>query len=420
MKREGRLSAMSSCGQKSICRYAAYAGAFVSVLLSAGLLAGTARASGADEPANARELLVPIIEALETVEYPRSGRGSARVDVQDSNGHHTHRAEFRFKDEPLSRTDWFAAGEGEGTRQFAWSMGREVYVGCNPQTALVQRKPTSQFNHRFGYDFHPATFLGINGISFAECLRRCTRNATSMSVGLNSNGLLKIEVEYQDIQGKEDDDVLRKILLLDPAKGYRPVFYQSTWSYLAPDKLSWGEQYRVAWQQYGGSWYVMAADYEALKVGSYVKGEEPQIIWPSTQSVRFRVTDFVPDAEVQDSEFTLEGLNLPDGTLVYDSVAGISYRYGAPPVTAADLEAALHKAHFPKRIQGGVKASEPAVSDQEHTLPRANDPNVSAVPPASDNSGPPVWQYGALMVLLTGVGVTALALGSKRLWHRKG
>jgi thiol-disulfide isomerase/thioredoxin len=311
----------------------------------------------ADDPASARDLLLPVIEALKAVEHPRSGRGSATVKVQDKQGYHEHLADFRFKEDQLSRTDWFdIQDERREKRQVAWSMGREVYVGSNESNAVVLREAAEQFHHECGYDFHPSTFTSPWHESLADTLQRWIDGPGDLSVNLDSDGQLQIKAEYQDIQGKDDDDVLRNIIVLDKAMGFRPVFFQHTWSYLKADKLSWGTQTRVSWMRHGRTWYVSDAEYKRFTVGSYVEGESPRIVDSSKWWVKVAVQGLTLDVDIPDSEFTLDGLGLPSRLLVADRVAGATYRYEGPTAAAAEPEKLSNERDSPERLVRGQNA----------------------------------------------------------------
>jgi hypothetical protein len=235
-----------------------------------------------------------------------------------------------------------------------------------------------------------STFLDIDALGMGVRLQRLIEGPASVSVSLGSQNLLRIKAEYHDIQGKEDDDVLRSVIVLDKTIGFRPVFYQDTWSYLAPDKLSWGAEYRMSWKEYGRTWYVSEAGYRRLTVGSYVKGEEPRIVDPPRSYARFVVDSFTPDVNIPDSEFTLDALRLPEGTLIYDSVAGVSYRYGTPPVTAEQLEAPLAKAAFPQKIAGDTLAG--AAAAPEVSQP-TTETTGGAGPGVLGEAAPSYWRY---------------------------
>jgi len=186
------------------------------LVLSCPLLVIISHGHAQDKPDNARQLLLPVVEALKAIENPQTGRGSGILKRYDHSGYNERQIEFMFKDE-LSRTDRFEYSEGmRGERIGARAMGREVYVGFNPYNALVTRKPAAQWYREFSYDFHPATFAHIYHYSVANIIERLIEGPGKISVELDSNGLLKMEAEYHD-----DEVELRKIFWLDKTKGFR-------------------------------------------------------------------------------------------------------------------------------------------------------------------------------------------------------
>ena len=218
---------------------------------------------------------------------------------------------FVFKGE-LSRTDKFEEKDGGSSeRTVAWAMGPKVYVGCNPHNALIAVNPASEWYRQFGYDFHYDSFGRYNpNYSLATSIQDLIDGPCEMSVELDGN-LLKIVAEIRERDYKST-------LWLDKEKGFRPVFMEL--------KLREGylERKRFSWKQYDGFWYLNS-------------GEEATWTWedgakqPTDPNSKREVVikKFSPNVDVGDSEFTLDGLNIPQGMVVADRVTGVDYRYGS-------------------------------------------------------------------------------------------
>ncbi len=306
----------------------------VLLILVASLTGNCPITRGEDGPANARDLLRPVIEALQTIEQPHSGRGAGIVKIREKEQHREHRFAFRFKDEHLSRTDFFDIQDVScANRRLSWSMGREVYVASDEFEALIQKEPAKTFHHAIGYDFHPATFLNVRYEPLADTLQSWVDGEAALTVDFDDNGLVEIRFEQHEIQGRDDDHVLRQVLVLDKATGYRPLLFLHAWSYYKWDRLGWGTETRLSWAQRGSSWYITDAKCESLEVGPYIEGEPPNVTGAAQWSIRVNIHDLALDVDIPDSEFALEGLNLPNNHRVLDRVLNMDYRYTAPSGT---------------------------------------------------------------------------------------
>jgi len=303
---------------------------FMLLVLFVSLARNGPLARGEDQPANARELLGPVIAALRDIQHPRSGRGAGIVKIQEKEQHHVHRFAFRFKDEHLSRTDFFDIRDVNcANRRFGWAIGREAYVAHDESHARIQKEPAETFHHAIGYDFHPATFLNVRNEPLADTLQSWVDGKAALAVDFDDNGLVEIRFEQQEIQGKDDDHVLRQVLVLDEAIGYRPLLFLHAWSYCKSDRRGSGTETRLSWVQRGQSWYITDARCKSLEVGPYVEGEPPNVTDAGQRSVRVDIHDLVLDVDIPDSEFALEGLDLPDNHRVLDRMRDMDYRYTA-------------------------------------------------------------------------------------------
>ncbi len=157
---------------------------------------------------------------------------------------------------------------------------------------------------------------------------------------------------------------------------------------------------RLEWTEYDGIWYVSRADRNVL---------------PSND-IRFTfvVESFNPNVEVSDEQFALDGLALPEGLLVIDSIAGISYRYtSTPPLDEEALGTPLEDAQFVRKIIKTRADSPSPLVDSNQGLPPLNgDRRTGAVGEVSivaQTSVNPVWMRWAglacVMVAAGGIGL---------------
>jgi hypothetical protein len=82
----------------------------------------------------------------------------------------------------------------------------------------------------------------------------------------------------------------------------------------------------IQWHKYESCWYIKAATY-ASYTGVHSPEDKTSLGRDSLiRSIAITVANFHPNVEVSESEFTLNGLGLPSGTLVIDKTSGTKYR----------------------------------------------------------------------------------------------
>lgn len=324
-----------------------------------------------DNPSNSRELLVPVIEALKCVETPRTGRGSATLKRYDTTGYHEEYITFSFKDN-MSRTDRFEYSDGKkGRRKFANAMGPKVYVGFNPNNAIVRKDPANGWYRILSKDFHPDTFLIREHRSFAERIQSIIEGPSVLSLDLSDSGIFKIRAVHSNNERKWDSE-----FWLDKEKGFRLVRYKRVQTRLGTgQKVT--EDIQMSWKRYGQFWYINEAKCELGPTFYYIAGEEPQVKRPYRDMVEFVIEDFKPNVDVSESEFTLDGLNLREGIPVVDRISGVTFRYGSVPLTMADLEKPLAQAEFPTSITDRIDEDGNTTIVEEGVDGYTHDPNDS-------------------------------------------
>ncbi|NIV69494.1 MAG: hypothetical protein GWN41_05060 [Phycisphaerae bacterium] len=307
---------------------------------------------------NPRAVISAIIEQLKSAKYVHSGRGSADVvDVQTSSSYQSSSRsekilEFRFEGN-LSRSDAFTSEKGKrGDFECSWAVGPLSSVSYNNAygSATVQARPFSQFYRQLGYDFHPETFPRMYQNSIVDLLEGMARQPqVTLKVTQEPKDVVRVVSESKN----ETSEQKLCILLINDADGMR----LSSWEFTAKDLTEDGagarrSSLRLKWKKYAGFWYISEAISEGAGVHDGLRSEGR-----TTVTIR----EFTPNVEIEDTEFTLDGLDIPPGAMVNDRILDTRYRYAGSKGYAADKlrklsQAALMYANdydnkFPDTIQ---------------------------------------------------------------------
>jgi hypothetical protein len=87
--------------------------------------------------------------------------------------------------------------------------------------------------------------------------------------------------------------------------------------YIDPNNRWGSTETKLKWTKSGSVWYISQAEH---------------ILQPGKRNhISFTVKDFTPNVNVSDDDFTLDGMNIPDGTMVTDSIAHKVYPYKKSP-----------------------------------------------------------------------------------------
>ena len=306
------------------------------------LIPSRALCANADAGAEARNTLKDIAGLVDHPSgSPVSGTGDAVV-VEDRDGKRKEsRVEFRFK-ENLSRSDVFDYIGGEkGALRIVYSTNQTNSVSYNGYNAVVQASPPAAFYRMPRMDFHPETFARVHENPISTWLTGMAEHAPALTINLDPNGVLHVEVrgEFEGGRRKEFHSVS-----LDSTKGYRLV----GWELYNEDRGTiLKESYTADWQQTGSAWYIKEACIHHMDTREGKAGTKPKT---SHLDVRMVVSNFVANAPLEDSEFTLTALKLPYGTLVSDEIVGVDYKYGSGVRGTQRLEEPLREAEFVKII----------------------------------------------------------------------
>jgi hypothetical protein len=258
-------------------------------------------------------VIAKVLAALKRVERPATGRGKASMTVENTVPTYEGKkltVEFAFKDQ-MSRTDIFAADEsGKRSRLHVRARSEKASVLVAPQNAEIRQR---ELHHLMvGYDFSPATFFGFSGRAITEELELALAHPNvKRCVDLDDHGILRFVSEGSPVVPGGKPHCSSEIHF-DTRNGFRPVFSERRFN--KEDGSSSGWTVDLKWAEYNSVWYVSRAEYN----------EQPD----NRQHTVVTVEDFTPNGEVADEEFTLAGMDIPNGMWIADRMEGFAYRYG--------------------------------------------------------------------------------------------
>ena len=294
------------------------------------------------------------IEAFKTVEHPFTGKGSALVETYVRNiplKTGVKIFDFIFKGD-LSRSTRFSMEEGKrDLREITWVVGEKCSITRNYRTnyASVQRNPPHQFYHQLGYDFNPSTFMQWYRKPLTVHTERLLDGPSTLSAKMDNDGILHLISYYKDQNVNQ-----QLVVSVNPNMGYRLVGSLAIMERIDRPSRNHTDFLEVQWDKYESSWYVKSA-----KWASYAGIHSPEdraSLEPGNlrMSTTVTVTEFHPNVEISNSEFTLNGLGLPVGTLIIDKISGTNYKIGSGPESTDMPKEPLLEAEFPKSIKNQV------------------------------------------------------------------
>lgn len=274
-----------------------------------------------------------------------------------------------------------------------------------------------------GNDFNPDTFLRWYGTPLAEHLRRVLNGPARLSTKMDNSGILHLILDYND-QNKHE----HQVLYIDPAKGYRLIGGINIRDVFGKPDRSHSDFLDINWKQYGTHWYIKDAQF-AVYSGVH-SAEDRSLLEPSDlkRSTKVTVTDFHPDVQVDNSEFTLDGLDIPIGLEIIDRISGLRYKYKMGNFTTTNdmLEALLSKAESVKLIKNevgteNVKRIKPVMDKQPESEEETSISNEESTQDVlGDTINDPKKDRNILMTVTPVIGIIAvLIVGFKLLHERK-
>jgi hypothetical protein len=259
----------------------------------------------------------------------------------------------------------------------------------------------NRYEHAVGRDFHPATLFNFLDASLEETLKnQLTHPNFKKSVEIDQEGILRLfsSAHAGVRRGKDYNEEIQ--LGFDTRKGLRPVCYERI--FRCSDGSWSARKVSFQWAWFDSAWYVSAFEYSELPA--------------NFRHVVGTVESFSPNAKVSDDEFTLEGLGVPDGALVVDDIAGVTYRYGTPDSRIEDLDKSLEKADFVEKIREQQPAllnqtpdtnAQQGISDQGQ-LETGNDEDVSVTTTTDQMQTRKLWPSGIVIAgIVVFIGIVA-------------
>ncbi len=276
--------------------------------------------------------------------------------------------------------------------------------------AIIPPHP-SIFYRQMGKDFHPETLNQFCKVPFSMHIEGFFKWAKKITPTYTEDGLLCIKREGDVYHA---DRYSASTLILDPEADYRPIEYRSD-SEVDEYGSVRSVRYQAKWKKYGSAWYIERLKYyEEWKSKEEYKKIQPDYKW----WVEIEVESFDPTAEVKDSEFTLEGLNIPIGALVTDRIADVIYYYKTPPVDERDLEEMAEGLPVEEpEVTPAAEKEEPALS-AEAEAPLA-EPEIAVAQTAPPSSKRTIYITIGVAALVLLLGLILVALRRKAAAGRK-
>ncbi|MCH8216088.1 MAG: hypothetical protein IH892_04875 [Planctomycetes bacterium] len=284
-----------------------------------------------------RTLIKKVIAALERHEVPFSGRGSGtyrQSGQRDPEKNYERAMKFVFKGSS-SRVDQSLV-PGNSRPEVATILVRteKRTLHYSPER-LYLSKPE---NHRFGsggMDLHPDVFEKLKVNSIAKFLTRLIESPASRLTVLRAH---VTETNLVDVVIRWDADrtYSEYQFKFDPGKDLRLVFGKETSIPKGQEGKSSSDTFRLDWKQYGENWFVSSF------TSHWSKG---------TQEVQ--ILEFDPTAVVDDKEFTIAGIAIPNGHPVYDGIVDTKYHFGksSDAFDSIDTSETMVSTRIPKDIR---------------------------------------------------------------------
>ncbi len=277
---------------------------------------------------NPRDQVNKVLLALPDIEFPAAGRGTAIVmwdTAGDKPADLPRIVDFAFKG-PKSRSDVFAFVAGQkGSWLYSHAITDEFHFGVNARGARISYHPR---HNQIGEDFHPAVFLTVpEEAPIEEELKWFLRPEAGVSAETDATGILHL-VHRWNSKNETRFYGGATWFSFDTRKGYLPVLIGKDLEYYEPPAASWRWVIKFQWIQYGSTWYIGSAERQAYRTD----------IPGTARPCQLTITEFDPNAEVSDEEFSMEALGAWEGMTVVEASTGFSHVYTPPVATLSEWE----------------------------------------------------------------------------------
>ncbi|HRV18900.1 MAG TPA: hypothetical protein P5317_12930 [Myxococcota bacterium] len=245
----------------------------------------------------------------------RAGCGTAHVTVDDELGSREYLCDFMFTDEASRTTRYLPdAKEHDLHGRVTWLVGTENIV-ANKQRVVRHVKPPLQFYRQLGYDFHPQTFLSPfpRRMAMPEYLSHFQRHGGRITAADDPNTPILLIGEPTTI------------LAVDRNTGLLQVFVHDLLSH--EEQKGFKKSIRYTWKKWGDAFYLHTLEQSTETFTKVSRETESPIV---TRSLKIEIRTFASLAKVNETTFRLEGLEIAEGTPVWDEATRLTSRYRSP------------------------------------------------------------------------------------------
>ena len=246
-----------------------------------------------------------------------AGRGTARVVVKDHLGERRHFFHFAFSGSH-SRSQRHAITEDQkpGPAEISWIAGPDNLIAGG--IVISDSRPPREFYRVPGYDFHPATFLSPQAQrswSMRQTLLAWQKNCQTLEVDDSNDVIVSAHVVTKDVISEMYS------VTLDQEAGLLPKEYRMSYEHAKRPFINQDVQIRYVWKKWQDKYYLSSME---RIIHAFRPGSDEAFVGRT----RIEIVDFVPLPQIDESEFSLDGLGLSDGFIVYDAEtkAAVPYR----------------------------------------------------------------------------------------------
>jgi len=246
-----------------------------------------------------------------------AGRGTARVEIKDDLGERRHFFHFAFSGS-YSRSQRYALADDQkpGPFEISWIAGPDNLIAGG--IVISDSRPPREFYRVPGYDFHPATFLSPQAQrswSMRQTLLAWQKNCQTLEVDDSNDVIVSAHVVTKDVISEMYS------VTLDQEAGLLPKEYRMSYEHAKRPFINQDVQIRYVWKKWQDKYYLSSME---RIIHAFRPGSDEAFVGRT----RIEIVDFVPLPQIDESEFSLDGLGLSDGFIVYDAEtkAAVPYR----------------------------------------------------------------------------------------------
>ena len=296
----------------------------------------------------ATEALHALAKSMRELQLPVAGRGAAYYSRTISDlpvGNENSYLKFWFQDR-CSRTDVYA-DKGDKKPRSGWFTTPEIIVHFDSKMLQINVAESPSRYSRLGHDYNPGFLMYMGyALPIDRLLTRYAKDPqlTTIRHGrLGESGTIKIVFDYDtpDYADKQE------LTLVQFESDYLPVVFERH-PRIQRRNVDSRSELRIDWKKWNKAIYPQSVRKKATdNIGGQVTEE------------RVDIESFHEERGIKPAIFSVHGFVVPNGVLVIDNVAGISYYKGQARFEIKDLkepliESGLLEKYRPKE---GLKAS---------------------------------------------------------------